>query len=338
MPVAPFTRVLRRVKGAGFQLPFIRQALPRWWDDAAAEHPSGLEEGIGYLASRLGLAPASLRDGERAEFVTTIEPRFKARTDVAREVLLPAEHVAIHALRLAARATPQADPVPRLHALELRRVLLEGGRPWVTFDRLLDWCWANGIPVLHLGAKVGKKKMDALAARFSRLAFADGDRYGIVLCCNYKAPSRLLFHLAHEVAHVLLGHLPKDGVIIDEAVESRLDDQQEREADDYAWTLLSGAEDFEPYGNSRWNGLQLASAADEQSQRLRIAPGTLALAYGYEHSHWGAAHAALARLEAGQDAPQMMRNVLARRLDWSALAADDADYLRTLTGLNDPVR
>ena len=335
MPVSPFKRVLKRARGAGFETSFVRQALPVWWDDEAADHPSGLEEGIGYLASRLGLAPSSLRDGPEATFETTVQPKFKTRSDVSRDALVPTEHVAVRALQLALRAAPQPGPLRHLDARSLRRELLADRHPWVTFDLLLDWCWRNGIAVLHLSTKVGKKKMDGLAARFAGLAFADGDRYGIALCCNHKAPSWLLFHLAHEVAHVMLGHLPENGVIVDESVDSRMEDEQEVEADAYAWTLLSGTPSFEPFSNPGWNGPQLARAAAAQSQQLRIAPGTLALSHGYRHGMWGAAQSALKLLEGDRDAPQAARNALLRQLDWPALSADDVDYLRTLSGLDE---
>jgi hypothetical protein len=334
MSSAPLKRVLRRAKKAGFESSFVRQALPPWWDDEAAVHPSGLEEAIGYLAARLGIAPASLRAGDQAEFVAPrVAPRFKTKANVEQSDVLPVERVAVRALRMAVRATP-AHQFPSLSALELRSVLLAGDPAWVTFERLLDWCWDTGIAVLHLSAKVATgKKMDGLAARYAAAKPGGTDRYGIVLCGNYKAPSRLLFHLAHEVAHVLLGHLPEDGVIVDQAVESKLDDEQEREADEFAWTLLSGNPKFEPYSHPRWNGPQLARHVELESQQLRISPGTLALSHGYRWAMWGAAQKALAQFEGDQDAPLMLRNMLAQRLDWSALSDDDADYLRVLAGL-----
>lgn len=328
----PFSPVLRRVTAAGFKRAFVeRDVLPPWWEDEIAAHPTGLEEGVGILAVRLGLVPASLREGTAAAFAADAEPKFKTRADVETSHLEPLRHVATYALRLACAATPPGEPLAADLAV-LRRQILSGGEPCVSLGALLRTCWEGGIPVLHLGQSVGGKKMDGMAARF-------GDRAGIALCANHKSPARLLFILAHELGHVLLGHLPEDSVLIDGAdvVSTQDADTEEAEADAFAWTLLAGRADYGFYTHPKWNAPTIAQAAEGCGQRDGISPGVLAANHGYRYpERWGAAGKAIKILEPDADALEAVRAAAADGLDLSALPEESADYLARLAGLPTP--
>ena len=332
MPKNPFSAVLRRVAAAGFKPKFVKgDVLPPWWDDEIAAHPTGLEEGVGLLSVRLGLVPASLRDGVRAEFAADAEPKFKTRQGVEPSDLEPLRHVATYALRLACAAAPPARPFPSSDPAALRRHLLAGGEPCVTLDGLLRLCWSAGVPVLHVGGPVGGKKMDGLAARF-------GDRYGIALCANHRPPARLLFILAHELGHVLLGHLPDDGVLIDGdgTVAATDTDAEEAEANAFAWTLLTGRADYSFYTHPRWRAADVVKVATLCGERDAVSPGVLAANHGHKYPGvWGAANRALKDLEPDGDGPQAVRDVAAASLDWTALPDEAADYLGRLLGLDE---
>ena len=329
MPKNPFLPVLRRAKAAGFAQAFVKQAvLPPWWDNAIAAHPTGLEEGVGILAVRLGLVPASLREGEAAEFAVDAEPKFKTRAGVEHGDLEPLRHVATYALRLACAATSPGAPLPT-DPQALRRQILSDGELCVSLDALLRTCWSAGIPVLHIGQRVGGKKMDGMAARF-------GARSGIALCANHTRPARLLFILAHELGHVLLGHLPEDSVLIDgeHVVATSGTDTEEAEADAFAWTLLTGRSDYSFYTHPRWKAPAIVEAATQCGKRDGVSPGVLAANHAYRFpTLWGVVNRALCSLEPDADAIDAVRAAAARSLDLDALPEEAADYLGRLAGL-----
>ena len=62
----------------------------------------------------------------------------------------------------------------------------------------------------------------------------------IVLCRNSRSSAWLLFILAHELAHIALGHIDDDGMLIDENVKRNIQDTEETEANRFAEEVLSG--------------------------------------------------------------------------------------------------
>ena len=327
--VSPLASVVRRLTAAGYDRAFVKSVLPDWWEDEIAEHPTGLEEAVGRFSTALGVLPASLRTGERATFATDVEPRFKLRKGVQSDDLQPLRMTATQALRLACIATP-TGPFPAADPVALRQHILAAGHTCVTLAALLDVCWGAGIPVLHIGQKVGPKKMDGMTARF-------GDRYGIVLCANLKHPSRLAFVLAHELGHVLLGHLPHDGVLVDTEGVGTDSDGEEVQANDFAWTLLTGSPEFKAGIFPRAKAEQITREARSKGDAARVAPGAVAASHGYAYPKlWGAVTAALNVLEPGQDGIDQVRHAAEQHLDVDRMSDDTAEYLARLVGLSLP--
>lgn len=75
------------------------------------------------------------------------------------------------------------------------------------------------------------------------IAMSLNGRPSIVLSSK-RASGFLLFHLAHELGHIALGHVSQNGAIVDDEInESDSDigrDPQEIEADRFAIELLTG--------------------------------------------------------------------------------------------------
>lgn len=326
---SPLTSIVRRLTAAGYDRAFVRSVLPDWWEDEIAAHPTGLEEAVGRFSAALGVVPASLRAGERAAFAADVEPRFKLRKGVQENDLQPLRMTATQALRLACIATP-AGPLPAADPAALRQHVLAAGHACVTLGALLDLCWDASIPVLHLGQKVGPKKMDGMTARF-------GDRYGIVLCANLKHPSRLAFVLAHELGHVLLGHLPHDGVLVDTEGVGSDSDSEEAQANDFAWTLLTGSPDFKAGIFPKAKADQVVRDARSKGEAACVAPGVVASSHGYAYPKlWGAVTAALNLLESELDGVEQVRHAAEQHLDLDRLSDDAADYLARIVGLSQP--
>src|SRR5207249_413747 len=118
------------------------------------------------------------------------------------------------------------------------------------------YCWAIGIPVLHVGRfPAAARKMDALAMRHE-------GRPAIVLRRNTQFHAWLLFHLAHELGHICKGHVGPEGVVVDEKVD--MDDcflREEWEANQFAVELLTGGDNCAFEFPLRTTGVRLAELA-----------------------------------------------------------------------------
>jgi len=145
----------------------------------------------------------------------------KLKKDTSIEDVRLAEVVALRAARVVSRSVRgESKSVP--DALTLRHQILDGGVPWVGFQHLLGWCWSNGIAVMHVAEfPKATKKPHGFAA------IVDGHPV-TVLCWKEHRSSWLLFHLAHELGHIALGHVVDGRMLVDETIE--LDSQEEDEA------------------------------------------------------------------------------------------------------------
>lgn len=125
-----------------------------------------------------------------------------------------------------------------------------------------------------------------------------GDRSSILLSKDASYPAWIAFYLAHELAHVALGHLEPDESLIDlERHGPALEDEEEDAADAWALELLTGL----PRPNvqsadGRSSARELARVAQNAAPQLAIEPGTLALAFAFSTGEWAVGTAALAHI------------------------------------------
>lgn len=204
----------------------------------------------------------------------------------------------------------------------MRREILGQGHSWVSLSNLIDYCWSLGIPVVHLSPPEGKRP-DGLAVKMR-------GRSVVVLCKQEQFTAWLLFVLAHELGHIVLGHIPDDGVLLDENVKTNLVDAEEEAANKFAIGLLTGDEERRYFTPGRWpNAVQLAKDARDIGRLHHVDPGHVVLNYAYTmgNGFWGVANAALAILEPRRDALGMVRRKLAEHLDWSNLPEDSSKFL-----------
>ncbi|MFX9185041.1 ImmA/IrrE family metallo-endopeptidase, partial [Acinetobacter baumannii] len=75
--------------------------------------------------------------------------------------------------------------------------------------------------------------------KITGLATFIADRPIIVLCSGRDSPAWLAFHLAHELGHLMCGHVKVGGApLVDVDLSDTDDGRHEREADRYAFQLL----------------------------------------------------------------------------------------------------
>jgi hypothetical protein len=198
--------LIRKLREAGFSRGAIRAAWPSWWSEEADASPSGRAELRFALARRLGLEPKPLL-GERVEFVWNDEARFKhlsAEDDVQRAALAS---FGMSVGRLLLRATP-GDATRAVGAEDLRDAMLRASN-FVDLHSLIGTCWALGVPVIHLRVfPLEAKSMHAMVVAM------DG-RHAILLGRDASYPAPVAFTLAHELGHVMLGHLAGAPALVD---------------------------------------------------------------------------------------------------------------------------
>lgn len=329
----PMAVLYRRLQEFGLTKKYIKSTiLPDWWDDETAANPVGYAEGMMLLSRNLGLNLRSLAD-ETATIVPEAEGtcKFKkvgstedADLGLARAMATRVSHLAVEATTGTVLALPK-------DGAQVRREILGLGNPWVNLANLTDYCWAAGVPVIHLWALPKKvKRPDGLAAVI-------GGRPVIVLCRKAKSPARLLFILAHELGHIALGHVGNGTILVDQSVKIRRyndavslegRDKEELAADSFALAALTGGSDIRVQYIGAWpNAAQLATEARELGEAKRIDPGHVLMNFAYSSGNYPLAGAALRYVESKTDASSIIRDRMVAKLDWSRLHEDSSDFL-----------
>jgi hypothetical protein len=167
------------------------------------------------------------------------------------------------------------------------------------------------------------------------LASMQNSHYGIVLSKNARHSAWLLFILAHELGHILRGHISQDGVVVDQEVDrTNVTDEEERAANAFALELLSGNPTLEviPVGY-KVSAHSLARAALDAGTHEQIDPGHLVLncAYQMGGKTFAIANAALNLLEPQADAVGVVRSTMLGHLDKTKLPVDTYEFVLRIT-------
>jgi hypothetical protein len=173
----------------------------------------------------------------------------------------------------------------------------------------VELCWEVGIFVIHLAhVPRSSKCFDGMAA------FCES-RPVIVLGSKRDSPSWLVFHLAHELGHVISGHVrPGSPPVTDGDLKSKVgDDRQEKEADQFACEVLTGFKQPR-IDDLKLSGSKLARKARQVGPSQGVDPGVFALIYGRSNDRWAAAQKALNLLGAGAGAHRIIYEQLGKRL------------------------
>jgi hypothetical protein len=172
--------------------------------------------------------------------------------------------------------------------------------------------------------------MSAMTVRFD-------DRNAIMMGKDSDYPAHVAFYLAHELAHIALGHLSKETVFVDlesTRLASVEDDPEEAAADRFALELLTGEAEPRVLSKlSKYNPDQLADAALRASTELRIEPGTLVLCFAYSTGDWATANAAMKRVyPSPKPAWAEINKIALNQLDFDRVPDDARSYLLAALG------
>lgn len=321
-------QLLKRVARVGIKADYLQRVLPSWVDDYPPTSSTGLTEIKVHLARELGLDLRSLAENHTVSFgALPSAPKYKrtVRTDEGR--LKPAASMFYSLARaLSAACRVPYAPVPAAPDAVRAEILRDASA--VTLSSLLTYLWNRGIPVAHYS-----DWPERLSRPFAMAIDVEG-RPVIIVGSQRKENAWHAFYTAHELGHITLGHLGRNGVIVDadDSERNAENDGQERDADAFATQVLAGAGPLQLPKSGRI-GVMEQSALDLGRQQ-RIDPGHLLLRYAMESGRWDLATAALQRVEAGADAPVFInRDRAEEELDFDSLSEDRKEFVRRVLAL-----
>jgi IrrE N-terminal-like domain len=331
-----------RLAGIGFPKTFLQQKiLPDWWTRETDKDPDVVLEGAMYLANRLNVSVRSLLDAdETVTFAPICQPKFKLKNGTDLQRLAIPRALSARVAELVAYGCKQPYLGLADWSIERIRERILQSRDAVDLAGFLEFCWSIGIPVVHFSAfPSGVQKFQGMVAYY-------GDRPVILLSLKHKSLARLLFIAAHEMGHLLKGHVTQNEPLIDEQVDMETDDDDEDEANQVARELLIGRSGMS-YDIWRHfvSGEQLVAESRRLAQHDPVDPGVVALNITWNRAKracnkndknmiWGVGSKALKILEPNGDAPNMINRVLCEYMDWEKLGEDTTEYLTTMLNLD----
>lgn len=323
---------------AGFPKAYVQRLLPDWWDNALFKTSSGAVEFASILRQRLGVDVRFDDDGELRVFPTDRAARFKRRATTQESELELSATLGVALARLAFYCMAQPyEQLPKDPRILGRHVREHSGQPAISFRSLVDFCWHAGIPVLFL------KELPKAAKRMTGMALRIGSRPAIVLGFQSKQNARQLFVLAHEIAHICLGHVAESAALIDEGLQSITDaiegapmesqDPDEQQADLFALGLLRNGYLGALHGGARFTSAsELASAAALEGGARGIDPGHLVLSYAKEQNDWRLGNLASNYFPESSTATEVLRHGFITHTDLSRLTEENKSYLLEVQG------
>lgn len=320
---------IRLARKTGYSNSAIEAAWPEWWSATAEGSPSAVAELKFSVARKLGLDPRSLSDDDGPRFMWDDSAKYKNFKGGERE-RLAITSFGTSISRMLLGGVPNYAILQGYNASSLRKLILSRQR-FVRYQDLLALLWSVGVPVIHL-------RVHPLAAkRMCAMAVSINDRHAILLARDAKYPAATAFHVAHEIGHLLLGHITEGSAVIDmeDPVELAMEgDEEEVAADRFALELLTGDPSFtvEKVGSGR-SPRQLAQQVVSISEDRCVEPGTLALCYGYATKEWSTVQAAMPFIY--REAMPVWRatnQVAASQIDWYLLGDENGSFIRAVMG------
>lgn len=293
----PMRDLYERLNRLGFGTKWLRDhILPDWWEDEMAAIPSTRTQIEILLSRQLGLALASVRDPNQALcFEPTLQAAYKHRSNIEQPTLEVAHSLASRLALIAAHTIVRPVLLKDTKgkpwtAATVRAHILKKGKKWVGLEELLEFCWEIGVPVILMNQMPqGHKKLDGIAAWV-------GERPIIICSCRQPVGAWLLFIVAHELGHLLLGHVPMGEIFVEGNLSSGVepnskDDENEGIANQFATELITGEITFrysqKSFHTPFYEAPQLVEAAMTEGEEWDIHPGALALNYGHHERKMG---------------------------------------------------
>jgi Zn-dependent peptidase ImmA (M78 family) len=337
MPVQnPMPALYKRLQQAGIKTAFVKNTiLPEWWQDDIAQNFAEYASVLSRISQASGIPLEILydNDAEIPKPTNKYDVKFKKSKNTHNADILWAAEFGRFIARSVLRALPQASEQEKTvlckhSASDIRRHILQSYRT-VNLDTLLEYCFSCGIPVLHISQTKISPKPHGMATSI-------GGRAAIVLFVNHKQPSRSAFDIAHELGHIMLGHVEQEQTVLDEHIEGASNnDPFEEEANNFAKELLLGSKNLKLNSPQKLSPQQLIKAALQYGTNHSIDAGAVILNYAYYQDEMQLGMVALSRLEKYFNAPRMINEALLRRISLDELSYDAQDALLRALGFTE---
>jgi hypothetical protein len=308
----------KRLKKVGFDPDFVREAvLPDWWDDSVADVPFNRALAETAVSGHLGYPIRLLRDRDAdLPIPDTVGVCFKRNTKVDARKVAPGLQVVRRVAELVTGTLPKLLPFRGGQSVAVLRKWILDRHKAVDLTAILDACWAHGVPV------IGVPHLPKKSVRFDGVAMFCGKRPVIVLASAKDGPPWLAFHLAHELGHIMHGHVkPGEALFVDANLKSGVNDYTEVEADEFGLELLTGRPGGLEFRPSRLKAHELGLAAADFTENIQptVAAGTVVLSYCKSATFWGVAQGALEALNQHAGGRALVAKSLAKHIDFDAL-------------------
>lgn len=319
------------LKKFGIDKKFIEDILlPDWWDDDISKTKAGYLQTIDIISKNLGMDLAKfIANPETISLKGNAVIKFKTAKNInISDNLIWPESLALRISELIEDVLSiEFKPLPD-NALEIRDQIIENYKT-LNLDTLLDYLWNHGIPVLHISEfPKDVSKMDGMIVNLS-------NRPIIIISKNRKHDAWLLFVMAHEFGHFIKGHLSKSSNIIYDTDIENEQDNEEREANEFAIQLLLGSETknfniqekiVSPY--------KLSNIVREIGKELKIDSGVIALNFAYKTKNWALAEQTLKILDPKADAVEKIKEKIRQHFVFENTTEENACFLIKITSLS----
>lgn len=325
--------VYARLKPSGFTKQVIHdRILPEWWDDAIADSDAGFGQFLVLMARNMGFTPESLEDTLGPfESSDTLPARLRSRRDTTASDVWVTLCVTTRAAQLAvASMESEYRPLPD-SARYMREEILRSGANLVNLPTLLNYCFTHGIPVIHIP--------DLPASKMEGTAVMVHGRPAIVLLKNARFSAEFLFTIAHEIGHIVLGHLHEDGyhfdILADDPESGKVSSPSEEHAANTFANILLGLSQVSTERLSFRAPALLRAYARKVGEALSIDAGALVRYVAQTKGLYQLAYPTLSIVEPDASPSATIRSVMRKWFNFDQLSGESAEYLQRITGLEE---
>ncbi len=317
----------KKLSKLGLSNKYVRQAgLPSWWSDELNDQPAAVLEGAGHISKRLHLNLESLlKDDQDVQFKPLPKTKFKYHNQHQSVTPDVSTQLASRVAELVAYSVQTTFVLIPADVNQIRTQILQN-HPQINLESILGYCWQHGIAVVYFNDYPQNTR------KITGMIQWQGNRPVIVLSSKRTYPAWLAFHLAHELAHIALGHV-KEGILIDDEIEQDSKDQEEIDANAFAVQLL--VRDFD----NCFDGQEIHSG-DHLKNKIRkcltseptIDPCALAFNFGWHYKEFKFAFSAAKKFGCPQNGDKVINRFLENRLNWDNVSDDNMDHLEHILG------
>jgi len=321
----------------GYPRNFVEKFLPEWWDNSLLKTSSGALQFALIIKQRLGLEVCFSEEGFLYLLDDPFSVRFKHRKNTHQDELSVVKNIGKAAASIANHIALEYIPLPD-NPSELREYILQkNNHTDVNLDGLLEICWSHGIPVLFL------ETLPRGAKRMTGMIVNHNERPSILLGFRHNHKARQLFVLAHELAHLILGHIADETLLIDEDLDSEVDtlneeldttlDSEEAEADKFALELIRGKHELSFADLNHDQPTELAVFAMQENERHGIDAGHIIASYAFETMDWPTANTAMNFFENSGEAINCIKYAFSKNALLENVSEEAQSFLHILQGI-----